>query len=313
MGKLFVSDTPHTPIGRVRETLDEAERLVSNLRACGAEALRLLPLLDRVSEELTQLEAAGVDVRAERVRFETVLRQLRSRQSRFVAQTGAALRQKRATVQPDQSHWWWFLDQAVAQQRRTRLRRALSWGLAVIGLLAVAAWAYDRFVAPPPEVRRALEHTATGERLVDEGDLRAALAEFEAAASLTPADPEPWLWRGVVYHELNEPAQAEAAFEVARSLYDADFDFFLERGVRYLRVGNLDMAGADAEQAIAENPQSGHGYYLRANVATRREDYAAALADLERAVELAQESGDTQLEAIARTQRALVIQAMPGP
>jgi len=47
---------------------------------------------------------------------------------------------------------------------------------------------------------------------------------------------------------------------------------------------------------------------MRASVATEAGDYAKAVADLDKAAELAQAAGDTQLEATARTQRAMVIQ-----
>ena len=59
---------------------------------------------------------------------------------------------------------------------------------------------------------------------------------------------------------------------------------------------------------LLENPDSGHGYILRSGIAMERGDYAAAVADLEQAADLAQAAGDAQLEAVARAQRAMVIQ-----
>jgi tetratricopeptide (TPR) repeat protein len=319
MGKFFVPPTARTPADRVRDALDRAELLVSRLRGAGPQVLELLHLLDRATESLAELEAAGVDVRAEHVRFETVQRQLRRQQGLFLAQAGAAFREERTAVQPDRARWWWFLDQAVSQQRRRRLRQWLLGALAVALLLWTAWWVYDRFIAPPPQVRQAFRLSASGETLASEGDLRAALAEFEAAAALTPQDPELWIWQGVIHVELSEPGEAQEAFETARSLYEADFDFFLNRARTYLRVGDLVAASADVEQAVLENPGSGQGYLLRAGIATERGDYDAAVADLERAAELAQAAGDVQLEAVVRTQRALVIQmrllqrATPSP
>jgi tetratricopeptide (TPR) repeat protein len=308
MGKFFVPSTARTPVDRVRESLDRAEILISRLRDSGPQVLELLHLLDQGARALAELEAAGVDVRAERVRFETVQRQLRRRQALFLAEAGAAFGEERAAVQPDRARWWWFLDEAVAQERARRLRRWLTWALAAALLLSGAWWAYDRFIAPPPEVRQAFQLSANGEALADEGDLRAALAEFEAAAALTPEDPEPWIWQGVIHFELNERDEARADFETARALYETDFDFLLDRGRAYLRLGNLAVASADIEQAILEDPDSGQSYLLRAGIAADGGDYAAAVADLDRAAELAQAAGDTQLEAVARAQRALVIQ-----
>ena len=308
MGKFSVPPTAHTPADRVRQALDKAERLVANPRGTGPQVLELLHLLDQAADAFVELEAAGADLRAERVRFETLQQQLRRRQGRFMAEAGAALQEERTVVQPDRAHWWWFLDEAVAQQRVRRLRRLLV-GVLAAALLLSAAWlAYDRFVAPPPQVRQSFQHSGNGEALVGQGDLRAALAEFEVAAALTPDDPLPWLWQGVIHFELKEADEAQADFDTARPLYETDFDFLLERGLTYLRVGDLAAAQADAEQAIRENPDSGHGYYLRASIVTEQRDYAAAIADLERAAELAHAAGDAQLEAAARVQRAMVIQ-----
>lgn len=308
VSKFFVPSTAHTPADRLREALNLAELQVTNLRGTGSQALELLHLLDRSAQGLAELEAGGVDVRAERVRFETVQRQLRRRQGHFLAEAGAVLREERAIVQPDRARWWWFLDEEAARQRRHQLQRILTWSLVVGLFLAVAYTVYDRFIAPPPEVRQAFQHSARGESLIEEGDLRAALAEFEAAAALTPDDPDPWLWQGVIHFERNELDDAQVAFDAARSLYETDSDFLLARSMAYLRLGDLAAASGDIEQAIAQNPQAGRGYYVRANIATEQEEYAAAIADLERAADLARAAGDTQLEATARTQRAMVVQ-----
>ena len=308
MAKSFVPSTAHTPADRVRKALDEAEVGVSRVRGAGPRVLKLLHLLDQADDALAELEASDVDVRAERVRFETVERQLGNQMRRFVAEAGKSLHEERAAVRPDQARWWWFLDEAVARQRARRLRRWLIGITAAALLVAAAALAYDRFLAPPPEVREAFQLGVQGEALVEEGDLRAALKEFGAAIALTPDDPDPWIWLGVIHTQLGELEDAQAAFEKARSLYDSDLDFLLQRGLAYVRVRDLDAASADAERAIREYPDLGYPYYLRASIGTAAGDYAAAVTDLEQAAELAQANGNTQLEATARTQRAMVIQ-----
>jgi len=308
MGKYFIPPTAHTPADYLREVLDLTELRVTRLRGSGPQTLEVLHLLDQIAQGLADLEAIGADVRTEHVRFETVQRQLRRQKSRFLAEAGAALQKERAAMQPDRTHWWWFLDEEAARQRGSQLRRTLIWGLVVVVLLVVAGLIYDRFIAPPPQVRQAFQHSTRGESLVEEGDLQAALAEFESAVALTPDDPDLWLWQGMIHFKLNELDDAQVAFDTARSLCETDFDFLLGRSMTYLRVGEITAASADVEQAIAQNPQVGHGYYVRASVAMEQGDYAAAVADLEQAAELANAAGDIQLEAAARTQRAMVLQ-----
>jgi tetratricopeptide (TPR) repeat protein len=82
----------------------------------------------------------------------------------------------------------------------------------------------------------------------------------------------------------------------------------LKRAEIYRDVGDLDAAIADADQAILENPGFAWAYYTRHSIHLERGDLQSALADLEKADELAQESGDLQLEAVARMQKALVMQ-----
>lgn len=308
MGRHFVPFTADTPAERVREVLDRAEKRVVGTRGAGHQALELLHLLDQAADGLKELDGADTDFRAEATRFETVQRQLRRRQKQFLSEVGAALQEARAGVRPDPWRWWWFLDEALAQQRRHQLRRVLV-GIVVGVLVLAAAWVvYDRFIAPPPNVRQAFQHGASGQSRAEQGDLRGALAEFEAAVALDPADSEHWVWKGMMHVKLNEMDEAAAAFDMARSLSETDLGFLLERGMSYLRLGDLEAANADAEQAIAEYPEAGWARILRANVSVERGDTFAALTDLDQAAELAAAADDIQLEAYARTQRAMVLQ-----
>ncbi|MCP4538232.1 MAG: tetratricopeptide repeat protein [Chloroflexi bacterium] len=312
MGKYFVPSTPLTPVDRLRESLAEAEKLVISLRGAGTQVLALLHLLDQVTDLVAEFEMTGADVRAECARLETVRQQLCRRQTHFLTEAGSALQEERAVAQPDHDRWWWFLDEAVAQQRQDRLRRTLTWGLVSVFLCIVAWLVYDRFVAPPIPVRQALRYSAAGEDLIGLGDWRAALTEFEAAATVTPDDPDIWVWLGVIYAKLDELDKAQEAFDTARVLHGTEMDFLLNRSQVYLNVGDLDAAKVDLEQVIAFSPQSGTAYYLRGTVFAEQGEYAVAVDDLERAAELAQEAGDSQLEATARVQRAMVMQTWMG-
>ena len=312
MGKYFVPSAAMTPVDRLRESLDKAERLVGNLRKAGPRVLQVLHLLDQTVDALDALEESDADVRAERVRVKIVQRQLRRQQARFVAEARAAYQEERAAVQPDRARWWWFLDEAVARQRQEQLRRGVFGALGAAVFLLVAWFVYDRFIAPPPEVREAYRLSTSGEGLAEQGDLQAALAEFEAAASLTPDDPKLWMWQGVLHGELEEPDRAQVAFDKAFPLYGSEASFLLDRSMAYLRVGNLDAAEADVERAVVEEPESGWPYYLRSSIDMERGNCFLASTDLELAAEMANRAGDTQLEALARTQRAMVMQLCVG-
>ncbi|MCX7683299.1 MAG: tetratricopeptide repeat protein [Anaerolineae bacterium] len=315
IGKFFVPTTAHTPADRVREALDKSEKILATLRGSGPKVLSLLHLMDRAAASLAELEALGVDVRAEQVRFESVKGQLRNRKTRFLREAKTALLEERALVQPERDRWWWFLDEEVALERKQNLRR---WAirLAVAAVLLLIGWfIYDRFIAPPPEVRRAYHHSMNGEAYAEEGKLEEALAEFQAAAALTPEDPSPWLWVAVLSSELGHKERAEEAFARARSLYGSEYEFLLSRTMILLRLKRLEAALSDVEKAIALDPSSGRGYYTRSLVLLDMGDRLGAIADLEQASRLAHEAGDTHLEAMARAQMAMVMQmiTLPSP
>ena len=239
-------------------------------------------------------------------------------------------------MQPDRKHWWWFLDEALVEERQKRLRRVLLWGAAAVIVVAVAIALF--YILVPRERRLAAGHWADGESAVQEAasliqegetlalegkaeeaeqkseaakaELGVALIEFEAAAELVPDNAKDWVWVGVLRSELGR-AGVEQAFETARELYGCELDFLLERSRSYRSVGNLDAASADVGQAILDYPESGLAYDQRSLVVLQRGDVGAAVADLEKAAELANEAGDAQLEALARVQLGMLPAVQP--
>lgn len=312
MGKLYVQSKARTRIDRLRLELDQAERVTSELGNGTARAFDLLHLLDSIEERLSDLEARDADVRVERVRFEGVQRQLRNKRRDLVSETRDDIADARAGIETTDCGWWWFIDEIVARERRrTWLRRVIA-GVAVVLLFAAAWFAYERFVAPPPEVRQAYRYIESGRLAVDEGNTVEALTKFESAGELTPNDPEPWLWSGALQTKLGRSGAAEILFQKAQALYATRFDFVLNRGRVYLESGQPERAQADVDTAIALEPDSGWGYYLRAGVAVRKGDYGTALDDLQRAIDLADENGNGRLQTMAASQRARLAQMYPS-
>jgi tetratricopeptide (TPR) repeat protein len=160
-------------------------------------------------------------------------------------------------------------------------------------------------------VREADARAFDGEILAGEGDLPAALAEFEAATVLVPDEPAYWIWVGVLREALGMAPEAQAAFDTARSLDITELDFLLRRARVRLGVGDTASARADVEQALDESPESAAAHYVRSSIALAEGDYFGAVADLERTAELARQEGNHWLEGQARYQLATLLQQPP--
>jgi tetratricopeptide (TPR) repeat protein len=115
----------------------------------------------------------------------------------------------------------------------------------------------------------------------------------------------------MLYQGFDQPDEAQEAFERAQSLSDTNLDFLLDRVRVYVTAGRLEQAKADTDRAIAENPESGWPFYLRAGIHFQREEYDRTLSDLDQAATIAQETGDGRLEALARGRRAQVLRIAP--
>ena len=311
--RLMVPLRSHSPADHVREALDRADKRLASLRGAGSDAVDILDAFDFVVSGLAEIEQAGADVKPEQSRLDTLFAKFRRMQNLFLREVGGALREERASTAPGRERWWWFVDEIVAEERKEKLIHLLKRSLVVVAVLLVATFVYDRFIAPPEYVREAMRYTGSGESLVDQGDLLGALPEFEAGAVANPDDAGIWVWIGVVNSELGDTDAAEDAFDRARALADNNVDFLLKRCQTYQRVGNMDAAMDDATAALAEDPSSGWAYVLRGTVFAQMGDFDSALADLDTAGDLASASGDVQLEAYARTQRAMMIQQSMVP
>lgn len=271
--------------------------------------LVLLQKLDRVADELERLEERGADMRAERVRFENVLSELRRRDKVFVVKVGPAM----AAQRPADARWWWYLDEQVAAKRWRRLKWAVAVALAAVILLGLLYVLYDRFLAAPPNVRQANSLVFHGEKAAIEGDVTRAVEQFERATVLDPENAEAQLWLGVLYQMTGSADQAPTAFGRAQALLNDQVAFWFQRGVLYLALNDNDAASKDALSLIELVPGRPEGYFLLGSVAEKSGDLAAARDSFQKAAELADETGAVEMEVTARIRLGTVLQQLGIP
>jgi tetratricopeptide (TPR) repeat protein len=297
----------------LRRMIRQCEIAVAQLEGSGAEALSLLKLLDEIKDLMQRLEERGADLEPEKVRMQTVEGLLRSKVPILLKEMRAVggLDQARQEVSPDESRWWWYLDRQVAEQRRGTMRRWLTIGGVAVAILVALGGAYSVFFAPSPEARERHEHLTRAEDFREDGDLAAALAEYEAARALAPDEPEIHLWLGVLYGEEGREDKAAAAFATARKLLGNEVEFLVRRGMIYAQMDKVEATLTDASAATALDPKSAMAHFLLGGAYEAQEKIPEALEEFERAAELADQAGNNTLVAQARMRAGMLLQRAP--
>jgi cytochrome c-type biogenesis protein CcmH/NrfG len=304
-----------TPADDLRELLRRSELKAVALKGAGQEAVRFLKVLDQIHALFQTLEERGVDLRAEQTRWETVQRQIDSQAKTLVreVETQGGLDRLREAEHPSSDRWWWFLDRQVRRHRQRALRRFLVGGGIALVVLAIAAVLYGRFLAPDPKTQQAYKIGQQAERAVRQGDLGAALAAYEALYRLRPDDAEASLWLGALYEELGQGEKANQAFARARLLLADEGDFFARRGMIHLELERVESALADAEKAIAHDPESTVGHLVLGSALEAQGRFSQAVTALEKAASLADAEGNSSLYALIQIRLAVLLQGGRGP
>ena len=301
-----------TPADELRERLTASEKLVVNLRGKGAAALDLLRDLDWIAEVWPQMEEAGVDLRPEEGRWQTLQADVRKRASVLLAELRAVggLPAARAKYHRDQqANWWWYLAEETRAANVRRLVRSVVTLVAVVALGALLLFLFNKLFPVDPQVRAAMVKMNSGQQKIERGaDLTDAAADFQEAASLTPDDPDPWLWLGAVQQKLGDAAASQTSFEKARALAASELDFHAARIPVYAALQMYGEAEAAANAALAIDPNSPQVHYYLAGVYEAQGKLTEVIATLQRASELADARNQAELTAMARYRLAIMMQ-----
>jgi tetratricopeptide (TPR) repeat protein len=117
-----------------------------------------------------------------------------------------------------------------------------------------------------------------------------ALAEFNRAIELQPANDYLYHWRGRTYWEANDHSSALADFTRAIELQPERVTYYHWRGLAYRKTHDYLSALADFSQAIQLQPQNGDNYWARGYTYQEAHNYPAAVSDFTKAIELQPEN-----------------------
>ena len=299
----------------LRETLRRCELKVANLKGVGPGAVDILRWMDRITEDLESLRAGGMDVRSEETRFEALESLLRSKGRVLVREMrsvgGLASARSREETLPAEQRWWWYLDVQEKERLQARVCRTVITVVVGAAVLAIGAFAVNRLFPPDPVVVAKIEHTQAAERYLEEGDIEAAVAEYEAASKVDPSDGEVLVALGLLYERQGREQQSEEALQEAERLLGDRVTFLVARGVWHATFGDGEAALSDAKAAVELEPDNAEAHFTLARAYELLGDQRNAIAELDATARLAEAAGNSSLYVIAKTNQAMLMQQLP--
>lgn len=296
-----------TPIGELRVTLSRLEAQIGKLGVTPLDHPEdILVLLDQAWTLFKDLQERGAELTPEHTRMTSIEEQLHSKRRQLLRALGGArtLQELRATHQPPEEHWWWFIDVALADERRTRLRQTTRGAIVGILILGVLIAAYQLFLAPDKATQQRMTHELAAEEALGAQDFTTALEEVNMALSLAPGDSDLLTLKGVALALSGREVESEGVFEQALQAAGDLETFHIARARYFLIAHRAELALEDAQLAIEANPKSAMAYFQMGNAYAELGRVPEAAESYEKAAALAQETGETQLEAMARVQLA---------
>jgi tetratricopeptide (TPR) repeat protein len=308
-----------TPLGRLRSLTETIDSRIGGLeRASPSDAIVLLNQLDQAQTLYAGLAENGVDLRAEDGRRETIRLTLQRKAGKMLnlLRAEGGLANLRAPLNPGHERWWWYLDEYEAEQRQKDIRNLLRGAIIVAVVVGIVYVLFHTVLRADPIAVAHLRDLQQIQIAIQNNDLNAALQAADNGLVEFPDDGELLLWRGTVLTLLHRDQEAAADFAAARPQYPDDATYLIERSNIRQQAGDLAGALADAQAAVAAAPNSAQAYLALGVANDQLGDVPAAAQAYQTAADLAAQSNDAQLEAMAKVQLAMLLQrggSLPPP
>lgn len=304
MGKLQQQHDQLNDADALRATLDGLEKGEGGLTRATVEDM--LADFARAREMLQFQEEAGTDVRSERSRYEDIGSRLERDATRVVRYCGGGDRYRalRTQLGVDDDEAGWQLD-LIAARRARRVLIVAGSTLASILVMLGLGYVFRETLFPVDPVRDAV---GAAQAAAQKRDPAAALGAIETGLAYSPTNATLLIWQGAML-PITRSAESVEAFGKARAAL-GEADFMLERSQVWLAALEFDLALRDLNGVIVIRPKDPIPYYLRASAYEGLPDRKAAIADLEKAGELAQLAGNDYLYANAKIRLGYLMQQL---
>lgn len=284
-----VDSTPQNAASALRGDLDLLEKRAVRPDAATIEALLLQ--LDDMDRRFDALEAENVDLRAERVRWDNVLRRFNSRPALLAnaAAKAGGMATLRAAHAPAEG-WWWHADEELGRRRR---RLWIQTGSVIVAIVAIAILGWlvvTHFFPPDADAVATLDATTTISRQIQDGQWDKALETARERAAQRPDNLELAMWVVALSKRAGEPVPPETDAAVKALLASNPLQYWLQLGEAAMYLDTPDMVLDAGRNAVAVDPQSAEAHFLLGRAAVLADDRALALDELDTAAKLAQDS-----------------------
>ena len=276
--------------------------------------MEILLGLDAVDAQIRQLEGK-ISRKTAEGQFENILAQLHAQAAVFVKALGGeeALRSLRTERRPPAEGEWWYLDEWLAQVRKSRRRLALFGGVGVLLALGAVIAVYVLFLKPDPKVAARQNHENAARNYISQGNLPQALDELNQSLQYAPDDPSLLALKGVILTQQGQAAEANQVFAQAEQDSASREEFLSWRGEAYILLGQADPALADSQAILQANAQSFEGYILAGEAYEIKKAYSKALDAFGQAYDLADAQGQSSQAATAKMHMTNILQQIEVP
>jgi len=309
--KYFHKNDEHKSIS---SNLDEIETILGKLDGSKSPiAEKIFDIMDEIHEQKKFLYDD------EKVKIETQLSYVTKRiylSAKVLLKTVGGkevLKEKRKIKGKNPDHWWWYLDHYVEEKRKRDLYKTGMIGLVLLVVFALLVLIYDRFIAPPPEVRARIDYETRIDDFIYAGDYVSAMSEMEGALAIAPEYYPLWIKKGVLAKALGNEAVEQSSYETAQQFVENPEYFYYERASVFMQFGLYDDVLRDTDNLLEINAKSAEAYLYQGLVYEMREETSQAYDAFEKAALLAEEQNKTQLVATIRVRMGMLMQSVSIP
>lgn len=309
--KYFHKNDQHKSIS---SNLDEIETILGKLDGSQSPiAERIFDIMDEIQEQKKFLHNDEKEKTETQLSY--VTKRIYSSAKVLLKTIGGkeVLKEKRKIKGKNPDHWWWYLDHYLEEKKKRDLQRSGMIGLVLLVVFALLVLVYDRYLAPPPEVRARIDYETRIDDFIYSGDYISAMSEMEGALAIAPDYYPLWIKKGVLAKVLGNEAVEQSSYETAQQFVENPEYFYYERASVFMQFGLYDDVLEDTDNLLAINAKSAEAYLYRGMVYEMRGENSQAYDAFEKAALLAEEQNKNQLVATIRVRMGMLLQSVSIP